>query len=316
MKKQIILGSLIALAGFIKGQSTIAGNSLSGTLPTSPTQYLGSSNAADVIFRSNFVERMRILSSGSNAGFIGIGTNTPLYKIDLVSTETDGGIRLSQNTGGAARLILKNNTAGGIEWSVNSLGSGNSHGAGNFSIYDNTAISRFFIQNNTGNIGIGTITPIAKLNLKQTSGTAFQIDQTSTGNYEYAQVVNVSSDLTKALSIQRISGANTTNVFQIWGNGVVNAKSVYAEALTVTPTAIGITWPDYVFKTGYKLMPLIDLEKYILTNHHLPNVPSTKEVEKDGVNLYEINKALLEKIEELSLYVIELNKKIELIQKK
>lgn len=70
-----------------------------------------------------------------------------------------------------------------------------------------------------------------------------------------------------------------------------------------------VSWPDYVFAKDYKLMPLEEVEKSINKNKHLPNVPSAAEMEKTGINLAEMSKKLIEKVEELTLYVIELNKK-------
>lgn len=68
-------------------------------------------------------------------------------------------------------------------------------------------------------------------------------------------------------------------------------------------------WADYVFKKDYKLPTLEDVEKHISEKGHLPNVPSADEVVKNGINVGEMNAKLLEKIEELTLYSIELNKK-------
>ena len=77
------------------------------------------------------------------------------------------------------------------------------------------------------------------------------------------------------------------------------------------------TWPDYVFAPTYQLKTLSELDQYIQTNNHLPNVPSAAEVnKKGGVDLGEMNVKLLEKIEELTLYMIEQNKKFEVLQKK
>ena len=81
-------------------------------------------------------------------------------------------------------------------------------------------------------------------------------------------------------------------------------------------------WSDYVFKTDYKLMPLDELEKYILVNNHLPSMPSSEDVYKNGLNIVENQSKLLEKIEELTLYVLEIKKendrlkaKVELLRK-
>jgi hypothetical protein len=70
------------------------------------------------------------------------------------------------------------------------------------------------------------------------------------------------------------------------------------------------TWADYVFDKNYKLLKLSDLEKYILANKHLPEIPSAQQILKQGLDLGNTQEALLKKIEELTLYVIELNKKM------
>ncbi len=63
-------------------------------------------------------------------------------------------------------------------------------------------------------------------------------------------------------------------------------------------------WPDFVFEEDYNLPTLTQVESYIDQNKHLPNVPSAAEVEKDGIDLGEMDKILLQKIEELTLYTI------------
>ena len=76
-------------------------------------------------------------------------------------------------------------------------------------------------------------------------------------------------------------------------------------------------WPDYVFKKDYNLLSLTEVEKHIKEKGHLPNVPSAKEVEEKGsFSLGEMNKKLLEKVEELTLYLIEQNKNIKKQEKR
>jgi len=92
-------------------------------------------------------------------------------------------------------------------------------------------------------------------------------------------------------------------------------KGIKAEQVKVeNPAANG--WADYVFKKDYKLKTLEEVEKHIEQKGHLPNIPSAKEVEKDGINLGEMDAKLLEKIEELTLYSIEQNKKLKLQSEK
>jgi hypothetical protein len=71
------------------------------------------------------------------------------------------------------------------------------------------------------------------------------------------------------------------------------------------------SWSDYVFKDDYLLIPIKDVETFIKANKHLPGVPSEKEVTDKGINLGEMDAILLKKIEELTLYVIELKKELE-----
>lgn len=73
-------------------------------------------------------------------------------------------------------------------------------------------------------------------------------------------------------------------------------------------------WADYVFVKGYKLNSLEEVEKHILEKGHLPNVPTAKEVVENGINVAEMDAKLLEKIEELTLYSIEQNKRIKKLQ--
>lgn len=73
--------------------------------------------------------------------------------------------------------------------------------------------------------------------------------------------------------------------------------------------------PDYVFEKDYNLLSLSELEAYISQNKHLPEVPSAKEMEADGLNLKEMNLLLLKKVEELTLHLIDANKKIESLDK-
>lgn len=70
-------------------------------------------------------------------------------------------------------------------------------------------------------------------------------------------------------------------------------------------------WPDYVFEKSYKLQSLNEIEEYILMNKHLPDVPSACEVENDGIDLAQMNAKLLQKVEELTLHLINQGKEIE-----
>ncbi len=80
--------------------------------------------------------------------------------------------------------------------------------------------------------------------------------------------------------------------------GTIRAKEVRVET----------GWCDYVFEKNYKLKSIEELDEFINTNKHLPGIAPAAEVEKDGLKVGEMNKAMMEKIEELTLYVIQLSK--------
>lgn len=73
-------------------------------------------------------------------------------------------------------------------------------------------------------------------------------------------------------------------------------------------------WPDFVFDGNYDLMPLYRLEAYILKNGRLPEMPSAEEVEKEGVRAGETIRILTMKVEELTLYILQLQKEMELLK--
>jgi len=82
---------------------------------------------------------------------------------------------------------------------------------------------------------------------------------------------------------------------------------IFTKEIRVTQTG----WADYVFKADYQLMPLADLRHYIAEHGHLPDVPNEEEVARDGVSVSAMQVTLLKKVEELTLYVLELARKNE-----
>lgn len=87
---------------------------------------------------------------------------------------------------------------------------------------------------------------------------------------------------------------------------------VFATKIKVTQTG----WPDYVFHHNYNLPSLPEVEMFIKNNQHLPDIPSAAEVDKNGLDLGEMNKKLLQKVEELTLYIIEQQKTITDLQQR
>ncbi|HEY8937272.1 MAG TPA: hypothetical protein VIM65_18730 [Cyclobacteriaceae bacterium] len=89
--------------------------------------------------------------------------------------------------------------------------------------------------------------------------------------------------------------------------GLIHAEEVKVELL-------GSVCPDYVFESNYDLMSLSELEQYLKINKHLPEIPSAKEMEANGMYLREMNLSLLKKVEELTLHLITLKKENEILK--
>jgi hypothetical protein len=179
------------------------------------------------------------------------------------------------------------------------------------------------------NVGIGTITPQAKLHIKggvlAQAGPSMIFDKGASSNQFYqmfygeniAQAfIGLPSNVSKRLDL----GTGDANVVMtlLEGNvgiGTTTPQSKLAVNGTVCATKVRVSptgcWADYVFDNGYKLRSLAEVEQYINQHRHLPEVPGAAEVEKNGLDVGENQATLLKKIEELTLYVIEQNKKLE-----
>lgn len=138
-------------------------------------------------------------------------------------------------------------------------------------LWSNSGANNYLVlQPSWGNTGVGTYTPNAKFHVNG------------------AQLI----------------GGNTARIatgYQLSVDGKIIAEEVKVQLST--------SWPDYVFADDYRLLPIEDLEKSIRQNKHLPNIPSAAEVTAEkGIQLGEMNRKLVEKVEELTLYIIQLKK--------
>jgi len=192
-------------------------------------------------------------------------------------------------------------------------------------------------NNNSGNVGIGITTPSNLLevgqnmtgpqiiihNLGGNGGAGFtMIDDLYSATWKFKAItgggfkIRDNSNGLDVLVMQPNSAANSIFV-QTGGNvgiGTTSPSSKLSVNGKIGCKEVEVTlagWSDYVFANGYKLRSLSDVETYIKENKHLPDVPSEKEVLKNGVNIGEMNSILLKKVEELTLYMIDLKKENE-----
>src|SRR5262249_16810791 len=106
-----------------------------------------------------------------------------------------------------------------------------------------------------------------------------------------------------------IDATNMPGSYKLYVADGILAEKVKVAVKTTT------NWADFVFDENYKRMSLSELENFISNNKHLPELPCAEDVVANGADLGEIQSALLQKIEELTLYVIEQNKRIEQLEK-
>jgi hypothetical protein len=187
-----------------------------------------------------------------------------------------------------------------------------------------------------GNVGIGTTSPHEKLeikkgNLRFNGGTASAYGSLGKmdfyNNYSSSNVVaeriegkrdeyshkdgrlsfytaNTNGVLNENLTLNRngnLGIGTTTPYYKLDVCGTIRAKAVKVDLLGGC---------DFVFKKDYQLMDLTTLEKFVKTNQHLPEIASEKEMVENGVDLKNLQMKLLQKIEELTLYVIDINKEV------
>jgi hypothetical protein len=138
---------------------------------------------------------------------------------------------------------------------------------------------------------------------------------TPDGDWGYGFTIQIKgshASTNKALALIDENGADR---FIVYGDGSLHAhNSAYFYApirVKEIYTDSGAKWPDYVFEPSYKLRNLSELEAFIRQNKHLPGLPSQAEISHQGIPLVSTQKALVEKVEELTLYIIALQKQID-----
>lgn len=178
----------------------------------------------------------------------------------------------------------------------------------------------------SGSIGIGTTSPAYPLHVNgntklghvviAAAHIAFAYQPTGDGVINFGHGGNgklhfrhtpIGGDITSWVDLMVLDkngnlGIGTTDpgIYKLAVNGALRAKSVKVET----------GWADYVFDESYQLMPLPRLRWYISTYGHLPNVPTAEEIEANGNDLGSNQVLLLEKIEELTLYILQLEERI------
>ncbi len=197
-------------------------------------------------------------------------------------------------------------------------------------------------NSNTGNVGIGISTPgyllhVAKnmtapsiriQNLGGSGGAAFEmIDNASGADWKFKATSTGGfkiRDNSNGLDVIQVEANSAANVIYVnaagnLGIGTANPTEKLAVNGNIKCKQVEVSltgWSDFVFEDDYRLMPLDEVDAFVKEHNHLPGVPSADEVMSNGANLGEMDAILLKKIEELTLYVIELKKENEALKVK
>jgi hypothetical protein len=350
---------------------------MSGNAGTDPaTQFIGTTDSVDVVFRSNNAEIMRfssekvlvpgklmvgpsgIISSGENNGnvWFHVGANLPggpqgilqdvcypsnlgkgrnifegmLQTINPYSPSNASGGSLMMGSAGlnasievvsygtnnnqpyvsSAPPVLKINANCGHDTYVGNNNAGNliiEHALG---IHTTSPQTPLHVEGTTylnGNVGIAVAAPEAGLH-----NAGMSIFENKVGIGQSFTALNAEASLLQVNGKAKfkeiyVEDANApANGFLVQVNGKIRTKEIVVE---------DINWPDYVYEEGYSLLPLPDFAAYIQQNKHLPNIPSALEIKESGLPLAEMSHLQMQSIEVLSLYIIQLNEKLEAMQK-
>jgi len=285
------------------------------------TTYLNAGSGRNIHFRVGNQERMIVRSNGR----VGIGIVNPSDKLHIVDA-TNPALRLSGG-GFTAQMAVATNpgfyspTAQAGDLVLRSLNGNTQLYAINDDISMVTgaggaASEKMVIQNN-GNVGIGRTPTVRKLEVQ---GEVYFDDAINFGGGNLARIVPDGGGVSyngrsfggeytlvrhNFLNTQLNVGYNP-RTFVPGGYLMTVDGEILAEGITIQNST---SWPDYVFESDYELRDLEEVEAFVNTHKHLPEVPSAKDVE-DGVSVGEMQKVLLKKVEELTLYTIQQEKSL------
>jgi hypothetical protein len=283
-----------------------------------------------------------ILSTGNlprlsidNAGRVGVGAlPTSGYRMNvsggnflLNNTSSDLELNLQTNTTNRKSLKFLNQT-GGIDHSIESI---------NSNLYFRRMDAEFpsMAWDANDRFGIGTFAPTTKLNVvggdevDLTRHGSIMIGNTTSANMAIDEnEIQARSNSAGADLFVQHNGGNLLlcgNELGGVGIGIASGASMPVGSLLAVDGKITCeevlvklsqNWPDYVFADDYKLMDLEKLKSFIDKNKHLPGVPSASVIAQNGLELGQVQKTMMEKIEELTLYIIQLENRIKTLESK
>ena len=244
----------------------------------------------------------------SNTGNVGIGTSIPTNKLTIQTPINTTGFT---HKGGADSIIVSEAIGGvsaafgtftnhALRLVAGTLGKIQLYPGGNVVLGENNvgSFGKFTVQTPNNSDGISHTSDQGIILSTRVGGSSAGIGTFSNTNMRIFS--NGVSAMLIAASNGNVGIGTDNPTYKLSVNGNIRTKEVVVET----------GWADYVFNEKYKLKSLVEVEKYIGLNKHLAGIPSSAEIEKNGLFLGDTQKKMMEKIEELTLYMIQLNKKI------
>jgi hypothetical protein len=240
-----------------------------------------------------------------HTGNVGIGSNAPVYKLEIAST-TNARVLIKSTaspspalvevTGPSSTAVLESVVSPTV---MTRIGSRTNH---DVSIITNN--TEKLVVKSDGKVGIGK-TPLFPLDVNGAiNASSFNIGGLPLIS---SQWTNNGSNINFSLGMVSIGTTRTPPGYKLAVGGKIITEEVVVR--------IQANWPDYVFKEDYKLPSLSDVERFIDENKHLPGIPDAQQVAREGVAVGELNTTLVKKIEELTLYLIAQERRIMELEK-
>lgn len=287
--------------GVNKGFLLTNGNDLKiGTNSTNTT--------GNLVLQTKLLDRVTIDENGQ----VGIGTTSPTSILSinasnpilqLKNSGVDKGfvqlvnddIKIGTNIGNeTGKFVIR--TDGTDRFTLNSDGNATLGGTGGGGLLTTEGVYPGIVMKTSGITRLSVVAPGGNPEITGSGTGILRIRNNSDGIYMYPN---------GKISIGGGGAVATGYVVSVEGKLI---------ATEVTSLPFG-SWPDYVFADDYKLKPLADVKKFISQYRHLPGIPTAAEIEKNGVQLGDMSKRLMEKVEELTLYILELQEQIDVLKK-
>jgi hypothetical protein len=310
---------------------------------TNGNLFFGSADASHIYFRNVNATEAEELMIIRNTGNVGIGTVDPESRLEVNHTGTLGGKFDPES----AYLTLTNDTItmamdGNEIYTNHNLIFGSDY---NRHIYfrniNESGAEDLMTVRSSGKVGIGSTNPVSRLDIEDANTMAGKLDPSMAilklGDANIQMLfdgneittnhgLNLSSSYTHDMTFKNADANGSEELMRIKANGNVGIGTNDPQAKLAVEggiiansvkVVVDIAHPDYVFESDYELRSIAELKDFITENKHLPNVPSAQEVEENGgIEVGEMQTKLLEKIEELTLYLIQQNEKIEAQQQR